>query len=95
MAQIRHLPNPLQSDTASPAPVIKVDGNLCCSLAARSSARRRNLDKGTSKLASLLGRLWQRFMGASAFQMGGAQTGSRETIAAAHLLTPFIDYDGK
>lgn len=76
MAQIRHLPNPLQSDTASLAPVIKVDGNLYCSLAVCTSGLYCNLDKGTSKLSSLLRCLWQRFIGARIFQTGLMQTES-------------------
>lgn len=68
IAQIRHLPNPLQSDTASLAPVIKVDVNLYCSLAVCTSGLYCNLDKGTSKLGSLLRSLWQQFIAANTFR---------------------------
>lgn len=95
MAQIRHLPNPLQSDTASLVPVIKVDGNLHCSLAVCTRLLYCNLDKDVSKLSTLLGCLWQRFIGASMVSNGAHTDRKLQTIITVHLFMHFIDFDSK
>lgn len=85
MTQIRHLPNPLQSATASSPAVIKAVAKLCRSLAACTSGQCRNLDEGTLEASSLLGRSQPGFTGRPTFERGLIKNGSAPRMLAPHL----------